>query len=1106
MGFTDQQIEAINKQGRVIVSASAGSGKTRVMIERLVRLILEEAGDIRSVLAVTFTNKAAAQMREKLRGALLERLRAAEGREKEHLKEQLHALPLADISTIHAFCARLIRSNFYLADVDPAFRVISPDDPDGKSLSGRAMDEVFEELYEESSAELLDLLAVYFRRKKDDKLREIIGEIYGAVRGEKDYRGTLLSAGADDFDGVCAYLAGDIGARAQFYFDCAEEEFDFFADENARAQNVCKGIMLAAKLLTDERDLFKMAAKSEEFLTIPNCPPATRATGELLKHLKKLSALSAGIKDLFKELKKYEPRDVEYARYLDGQKRAAALAVLTLKYDEAYTRLKRETGVLDYDDLEHIAFEILQNPDALAAVRDKYKFVFVDEYQDVNPMQEAILTQISGENVFLVGDMKQSIYGFRGSRSAYFAKKTQEFEHSLLLTKNFRSGMGVLDAVNAVFSTAMTKATADIDYASALMLGSERCLGHDGETVYHYIPKEKKEKEPPTGVYSVLEASGRTEVNAQAERIAQAIAEEYGSDFFDADAGVVKKADWGDIAVLVRKNTGDMEKVVAALASRGIPVTTAAKVNVFDSWEARLVLDWLSYLDNAEQDIPLAGAMLSSVGGFTEDELTKVRLRFPSASTFRAACTSYAQKMDDELSAKLKTFFALAENLRLHAGVSTAKDTLLKLLSMGLETEIAARENGARRLMRVRKIVAEAEGSVHAFLSRLARSDYKLDFSEGGGENAVKVLTMHASKGLEYPIVMLAGLDAPFHGAEHGEVVYTEKFRLAPRSFDVEKKLVYDTALRRASAVYEEGEELKQEFNLLYVAMTRAMYRLHLFFGDCPRAVSPRFANRFSDFFDFAEVSRKFKEETLAEQSPLSRHALEAHGDGELRLKILSVLGHGYAHDGSTLLPVKSSATELMRKSYAPTVYEATGNRKNAEEPAMYGVRNAEGAPTADTGTAYHIFLEHVDFTKNAGEEFDRMIKENLLTPEQTALIDREKLDAVLRIPCLAGVAGKTLRREQQFLVSLPASEVFGTAAEDEIVFQGAIDLLAEGKDGTTIIDYKFSSHDDGRIRRDYAPQIALYKKAVARILRIDERMIRAVIVNILQCREIPMD
>lgn len=1103
--YTEEQKNAIGARGQVIVSASAGSGKTFVMIERLVSLIVEEGVDVSEILAVTFTNKAAAQMREKLRKALLEKISQTAGERRARLKEQLNALPLADISTIHAFCGRLIRSNFFLVDTDAAFRIVSPDDAEGKELCLRAMDEVFENAYEEGGEEFRRLLSVYFRQKKDTRLRSVVSGIYANCRGFADYRETLGRAGKDDrFEEVCAYLAEDFRERARYFADEAEEQAVFFAESGSRAMKVCYDVVNAAQALIDGGDLFGIVSAAAETPRIAPMPPSTRAEGEELLRLKRTSALSAGIKELYKEIRKIGPCEEEYARYLDGQSRAAALCSLVLRYDEAYTRLKKEAGALDYNDLEHLAIEILQNDGARAVVREKYHYVFVDEFQDVNPAQETILSLIGGKDVFLVGDLKQSIYGFRGSKSEYFANKLDLFSkeenaHALRLTENFRSASGVLEAVNRVFSRAMTAETCGFSYAEeCVMRGGRRYGEHAGGVRFHRVAKEKAEKQPPKGVYSVLQAeAGVKAADAQAEEIARIIRSEVGKEWYDADDGIVRRVGYGDIAVLVRKTTGDAERVVAALSAADIPVTSVSAVNVCDYWEVRLLIDWLSFLDNAEQDIPRAGAMLSSVGRFTDGDLARIRLRFPSCFTFRSACAEYGKKMADGLSSRLKDFESRVADYRAQCSVRTAAEMIDRLLSDGLETEIASKKDGVRRLSRVRRFTAEAQGSVHEFLRRLTRTGFRVEYSESGGENAVKVLTMHKSKGLEYPVVILASLDAPFHGAERDEVMWTENFLrggggflLAPKSFDGERRLVYETLLRRASAAAQEREEVRQELNLLYVAMTRAQYRLHMVFGEGGGAFSPRYAKRFSDFVDLSDCADYFAEEEETEEVSQGKDAIAGIADEATVEKILSVYGEDYIHSNSVDLPVKSSATELM-KAEGEKVKIFRGSASESADP--------------QTGLAYHAFLQHVDFSKTAGEELDRMAKEGVLTEEQISLLERDKLEKILSIPCLKSLAGKRLSREQTFLVSLPANQLPPYKGGDEIVFQGAIDLIAEDGDGILLIDYKFSSHDDGRIRSDYAVQIMLYKKAIAKVRRVDERTIRARIVNILACREIEM-
>ncbi|MDE6676368.1 MAG: UvrD-helicase domain-containing protein, partial [Clostridia bacterium] len=481
-----EQKAAVEREGRVIVSASAGSGKTFVMIERLVQRILSGT-DIRSVLCVTFTNKAAAQMREKLRTALLNEITRREGKDCAHLKAQLNALPLADISTIHAFCARLIRTYFYSLDIDPSFRIISPDDAEGKTLSARAINETFDNAYERGGEDFSRLLAVYFRKKKDARLRGIVLDLLGSVRGNPDYRTVLGQVGKEDlFEKACITLFEGYRERAQFLLEEIDERGAFFAEKNSKALEVCRDIVAACERLLGAKNLFEMTALAAEPPAIHRMPSATKAAGEELANLKFLSGASKAVKALYLELKEYESEEQERLRYEDGQNRAAALAALALEYDEIYTRLKREANVLDYDDLEQFALQILSNEETRKEISEKYKLVFVDEYQDVNPVQERILFAVADSEVFLVGDEKQAIYGFRGSRSAYFKKKREELENSLSLTYNFRSAPAILDAVNRVFIPVFESYTP--------MQSGGRYEAHAGSVHFHWAREEEEEE------------------------------------------------------------------------------------------------------------------------------------------------------------------------------------------------------------------------------------------------------------------------------------------------------------------------------------------------------------------------------------------------------------------------------------------------------------------------------------------------------------------------------------------------------------------------------------------------------------------------------------
>ncbi len=1090
--LTEEQRRAVEARGRVIVSASAGSGKTFVMITRLVDIILSGA-DVSEVLAVTFTNKAAAQMRDKLRAELVKRLAVSDGETRARLKAQLNALPLADVSTVHSFCARLLRTHFFLAGVDPAFRILGSDDAEAKSLSLRALDEVFEHAYEEGGEDFRRLLSVYFRKKKDAFLRELVLSSYNGLRDEQDYEGILERAGREDtFEKACARVWADFAFRAKELL-CEAEELKGKFPPSSRAAEMAGILAGAAERVALARGLFEAVLLG--LPAVPNTPRRTAAEGEERDNLTRLGELSKRVKELYAELKAFEDEKTERARCKTADECAAALCTLIRDYGERYARLKSEAGVLDYGDLEKYALRVLSEPAVREELHAKYKYVFVDEYQDVNPVQESIVSLLAGQDLFLVGDAKQAIYAFRGSDSEFFEQKERELPLSLRLTQNFRSAENILNAVNDVFGR-----LPDMTYTP--MTGGARYGANKGEVLFHRVKKSERRERGELTVYSVLSGSGRTDTSAAAEKIVALVQSEYGREWFDADEqtphgqGAWKKADWGDIAVLVRKKSGDAERVARMLAARGIPVTSSSAVNVCDYFEARLVLDWLSLLDNPEQDIPLAGAMLSAIGGFSDGELAKIRARYPEVYAFRGACKEFAKREQGDLARKLVAFFERLDGLRAAACVKTAAETVNLLLSLGLEAQIAAKPDGKNRLARVRRLTEEAEraGSVHAFLSGLKAAGYRVDFSESGGENSVKVLTMHASKGLEYPIVILANLDTPFRGSERDEVLWTEEFLAAPKCYDVPSRRMYETLTRRASLLCLDGEDRKGERNLLYVAMTRARYRLHLLFDEKDGAGSPRYAERLSDFFDLSRFQDRFAPEPAAEE--FSRREENGAAEETERAERIEAYGMGarYPYLPSTALHVKSSATDLMRRG--------------AEEDAPYALYFSDEPhekTSVEAGLAYHAFLQFAQFGKDAREELGRMRAQGLLTEEQIKFLKADRLDKIMKIPCIAALAGKRVWRERKFLVGIPANELEPTQAEDNTVYQGAIDLLYEDEEGYGIIDYKYSNLSDSSLREKYAVQIALYKKAVARTMRVDENTVRAAIVNLLNGSEIAM-
>ncbi len=1139
MSLTEQQQRAVCSRGKVIVSASAGSGKTHVMIERFISILRGGEAGVKEILAVTFTNKAAAQMRERARKKLAEAYRASSGEERSRLKRQLEDLPLADISTIHSFCGRLVRTYFYLVGVDPRFRILDGEQAEGRAISARALELAFDRAYEEGEAWFSDLLAVYFRKKKDGTLRKTVLDLYEKMRAVDRYAEKLRNI-AERKPPV--WDVADMGTPSSFLSgegDPAKEELlkatALIADEYARlAASIARragalsalaeefaprmkefigAVAGAAEALAGAGDLFGLCAAARG-LTVARSPGRKTSDGpEALHVISQAQALAKQLRELLKELSEGIDAPKEFMRFADAYGRAASLAKLTLMYDEEYTRLKREEGVLDYGDLEHLALAVLQNSEAAEAVRGSYRFIFVDEYQDVNPMQGEILKALTGEELFVVGDKKQAIYGFRGSRTSYFTKMEEACGGALPLDRNFRSAKGVLDAVNAVFAAAMEGYTP--------MEGGDRYGENRGETLFHTAEKERSERRE-RAVYSVALAEERVEKSAVAAKVRAIVEEECGLSgrpakrWFDVETGTMREVGFGDVAVLVRRNTGSAGAVVRALSEGGIPVSSSAGVNICDFFEVRLLIDWLSFLDNGEQDIPLASAMLSAIGGFCESELARIRLAANEMhifGNFRTAAKRFASDRrfaQDSLAKKVNAFFKRAEELRALARIKSASEMLAILLADGIEAQIAGMGGGKAALSRVRRLMAESSdaGSVHAFLRRIRDANERIMFSESGGEGAVRVLTMHAAKGLEFPVVIAVDLDSAFHRTEHDELMWTEELGPAPRSFDLASKVRYETLTRRAAEICMRREQIEGERNLLYVAMTRAMYRLHLIFETETEGsalenfqYAPDRAKKLSDFIP--------REKMLSLVAPPAEEAapeVRREEEGATPISVpeeLSAALRPYPHAAATLLPVKSSATGLIRDAEAQETERACHVRDEEEKEDL--ISDMDAVYSTETGLAYHAFLEHVRFGEDARAELARMREEHILSVEQIALLDEERLCAILAIPRLAGLKDRRVWRERQFLVSLPAARFYGEGAGEEVIFQGAIDLLVEEEGGYTVVDYKFSSRSEEGIRAHYAPQIKLYRKAVAKILHVPEERVGAVIVNIARCEEIAM-
>ena len=1151
MGFTPEQSIAIDAQGKVIVSASAGSGKTTVMIEKIIRQITSGVG-VDEILAVTFTNKAAASMKEKLCRAIIEEINkpTTSPAKRNALKAQLALVPTADISTIHSYCAKVIRSHFYVAGVDSAFRVIGGDDADGRALKNAALDELLEEGYQSQATDeaFAHLLSVYFRKKKDASLRKAILECYKNLRDRADYREylqkTALGYNEDIFNEVCNDLFMLFKERCKYYYELVEDEYAYFMTIESVSEKqlaLCRELMAWLEEGMNATDYFDAAQKSQQ-PSLTSKSSSKKDTEEKKEHIERLAFLRDRVVTTFKEeFKKVQSREEELANFLLTGKTAAALAVYLLRFDEKYEERKRERGALDYNDLEHKALELLKNEEIAEELHSKYRYVFVDEYQDVNPVQEALISLLATENLFLVGDVKQSIYGFRGSQSKFFVQKQKELDESgvgqsLYMKYNFRSTDAVLDAVNEQFSLAMTKRVCEVDYAKdGVMEKGGRYATNSGKVNIHFVDKPPKAEPKARGVYSVKENSQpkHPQRSATADKLIQIIREEMMGYIENPSTGEKRPVRYSDIAILIRKSCDDVVEQTAALADAGIPVTTASAVNICEYTEVKALIDILSLIDNAEQDIPLCSALLSAMGNLTADDLVEIRLA-NRWGTFRRACKLYSREQNNQLAEKLKAFFAYFEDIRIQACVMSAGELLAKIIAdTKMEAGLLSRKSGVACLRRIRRFLEEASSfdgySVHEFLEHLRNLDYKIDYAENGGEDSIKILTMHASKGLEFPIVLLPNLNLAFKGGTTPDVYVEEKYGLAPRAMDTEKMLQSPNLLRQLHETKAEKNAISDELNLYYVALTRAERTLHLIFDSRVPVADVKYAKNFAEMTDFKVWEKYFMFAPDVDIAKQPRQALIGKADEEAVARIVGAFEWQYTHTGYENLPVKSSPTQLLADGkYQPKQHFADFGKLDDADELDEEVSGKDRGLAVAEGTAYHAFLEHFDFSRLVDAD-GKPIEKELLAEcvaetlptlvekgVEVDLLSQDKLVEILSNPVFYGLQGMRLYKEQQFLVSLPVRDTYAKKEGvdealltkddgEEMLFQGALDLLAVGE-SVQIIDYKYSRLGTNALKEKYQPQLDLYKLAVAKIMKIPASDIHCSIVNIYKGFQVDMD
>lgn len=1129
--YTPDQRKAVIAEGRnVLVSASAGSGKTFVMIERVIRLIVEGKAEVGEILAVTYTTAAAEEMKQKLVKAIIAEINA--GRDAARFRKALSEVPTASISTFHSFCANLIRTYFYALDVDPSVSVA--DENQAGELKNKALDSLFESLYETRDEDFLYLVRIMGRSRGDDSLKETVKKLYEFASSEKSAEEFLTKA-AENITEKSFYkseneLYGIFAAYIKELIRIGENLTSLAANYGYAVYVEYVGELLV-KLKTclnakDFRSLIKAAG-----LSVPKAPRTTSKDDEDLAAYKgKLEYFKKKCKDVYDDIREASPNDDEekdLSEYLSTARATKALCRLTIDFGKEYARLKADAAALDFADLEHFAYRLLsENPDVLSAVKQKYKYVFADEYQDVNGIQEAILSLISSDNAFMVGDVKQSIYAFRGCNPDIIAAKFERYERgegeTVSLDANFRSTDAVLAAVNKTFSPIMTKDFGGTDYKNNPMTGSGKYPEGYGETILIEIPEAEKEKTLKSGVYDIVD-----DVNAPAPKaafaegavVANIVRKEAGGKVYDLKAKREREVTPKDFAVLTRNSSGFPTEIVRHLKRNDIPVSSSAKNPVGDYPEIKLLKDLLKIIVRFADDAPLFACLKSAIGGVSEAEAAEIKRAAYAAITSDTGDKPAATKKptfadcyrwyllsgeDENIRNKLKNFDEYISKIRLLSGFENAGEILSRVLSeTGLDLEILSQKNGEIRLSRVERFIAEAGSgenglSVSKFLTRAESDDGDVSVGSSDGDDSVTVTSMHASKGLEYPIVILAGLGKRFNLDDTKKEILTDRYEgIALKFYDEESKRTKITLPRAAFKERARLNAIKEEMRVFYVAMTRAECKLYLVTSEPVEEnddfTSILFANKFSDFIKTKYFDKKITaDDTEIGDGEDVREVYISKDRPALTDLIRKNLSFIYPYEEDVNLPVKRAVTSLAE--------DAT-----TDDDEMTEIRLPVDKTTRERGIAYHAFLQHADsFYEDAGVLLEKIKTGKKLTDEQLALLSEEKLRKILRAPLFEEIRGYKFYKEQPFIAQMAANEISNTNATGDVLVQGIIDLLAVKGDKAIIVDYKYSKKSISHLKETYAYQLALYKKAVEKTLKL--KVEKTILFNLNTVESIPCE
>lgn len=1110
-----QQSILSSKEANIMVSASAGCGKTTAMIGRIVNLILNEKIDLKNMLIITYTNAAAADIKEKLSVSLKQN---AAGNL--FVLKQLNYLPCADISTMHAFCSKVLKSYFYETNIEPKFEVL--EDSAAKCLKIKAVNKVLKDYYENEDDAFSQLTEILSLNRSVSLISKVIIDLHEKSQCFFDnefFKKVCLMASDVHDNEVLKFVNNYI---AEFSQNAIQKLNDLYGRALIKSHREC--ILECADVLKC-LNLKNTLEKNLEILSLLSFPSISP-----LKKEDKENFLVKDFHEEFKEFKKqlnysltnlkdkYPPfKEEELKTYAEKSKTLISkLLDILSEFENEYKLIKTESCGLDFSDLEKHTIEILKNDDILKELQNKYKYVFIDECQDINDVQDYIISKLAPKNLFSVGDVKQCIYRFRGAKPEIFINKCEGLkkdsqESFFRLGENYRTNSGLLEFVNEVFSDIIFKEFSLVDYQDTeKLIGKNKGRLSDGlkSVVVDIVDKKKIKKsggeEETLNIYSVEDDSA-VEIYAEQEgllivkRINELVKknveiledEKYLKDNFRKS-----KIEYKDICILVRGKKGFAEKIFLTIKKSGIPISAEFKYPVREYEEIEELIQYLFLINNFYQDIPLLSVLKSPFYNFSDRELSLIKLK--NDKDFHLCFFEYAlDGTDKELKSKVSKFVKDLNKYRKFSEFNTVSALMELIISENkYEAKLLQTLDGPNKVSRVNIFIADLYGKIYEqnlytfiqFINNFS-DEIKIAASEISG-NCVKINTIHQSKGLEYPVVILAGNQNEFNFKSAYEILlYHPEYGLAFKDYDLNERTVANTPVYQGLSQLIKYEQIKEEFNILYVAMTRARYRLYIT-GTLDKDKIKCAVTKFDikncsspvNLLKFYGEWKDGKYYELCEHSDLTEEKSAVKTDFILQDKPINI-------DLEKIVNSRYEFSERLNTPFKLSVTEAS--KLFIETESVYNIKRVFEEDLTETGNLYHKILQNIDFKAKTDEAIEKelvrlkligIVREKLV--EQN--IDTENIKKFLNSKLLNNLEDAKIYRERPFMINIPHNEIRGNSKETVLV-QGKIDLLIIKDNLAIIVDYKVSRKNSDYLLEKYREQLNIYAKAVKQILDVEK-------------------